>query len=302
MEILVDRFKMSPGSLVLCSYKFVGTRVCAYASVCCTSKCVCVCVSFGQGRSVWLMLCTAVVQMKEATCSLPFLHFLLTSIIYTFSQTYKQPPIRPTLTRSMPGLYTHDVPHIWYVLMLVPFVFAWGRLKGEIKERSEETLDSVHWKFHLCFFVSIYLSLITGLQKWRWIHWCSAPCVNFLLTHFFAFYQIKLVSDPVPVRKAWLLVVGVFVSHSVTVVVGRTTLGVLCFLLVREFEGMQCVGLHAYLCVCVWVLQWRTISTSHIKSEDKYLASLCLISPNQSTCSLCADWWRGCNLNSWRLC
>lgn len=57
------------------------------------------------------MLRTAVVQMKEATCSLPFLHFL-TSIIYTFYQTYKQPPIRATLTHSMPVLertHTHTL-------------------------------------------------------------------------------------------------------------------------------------------------------------------------------------------------
>ncbi len=65
------------------------------------------------------MLCTAVVQMKEATCSLPFLHFLLTSIIYTFSQTYKQPPIRPTLTHSAPVLYTHTHTHT-HTLTLPP--------------------------------------------------------------------------------------------------------------------------------------------------------------------------------------
>lgn len=59
------------------------------------------------------MLRTAGVQMKEATCSLPFfLHFLLTTIIYTFSQTYKQPPIRPTLTHSACTLHTHVHTHM----------------------------------------------------------------------------------------------------------------------------------------------------------------------------------------------
>lgn len=84
---------------------------------CCV--CVCVCLSPGQGRSVWVMLRTAVVQMKEATCSLPCLNFLLTSIIYTFSQTYKQPPIRPTLTHSTPVLYTHTCCTYTYLLCLL---------------------------------------------------------------------------------------------------------------------------------------------------------------------------------------
>lgn len=90
-------------NIVQCSHKCA----CAQMHLCVEHARACVCVSFGQGRSVWVMLCTAVVQMTEATCSLPFLHFLLTSIIYTFSQTYKQPPIRPTLTRSTPALNTH---------------------------------------------------------------------------------------------------------------------------------------------------------------------------------------------------
>lgn len=52
------------------------------------------------------MLHTAVAQMKEATCS-P-LRFSLPTIIYTFSQTYKLPPIRQTLTHC---LHTHTQTH-----------------------------------------------------------------------------------------------------------------------------------------------------------------------------------------------
>lgn len=111
MEVLVVSFKMSQG--FFCSVLECARAFCVlYMRVC-----VCIfCVSCGQGRSVWVMLRTAVVQMKEATCSLPFLHFL-TSIIYTFLQTYKQPPIRPTLTHSTPVLCTHT-----YICILPPHI------------------------------------------------------------------------------------------------------------------------------------------------------------------------------------
>lgn len=68
-----------------------------------------------------------------------------------------------------------------------------------------------------------------------------------------------------PFWTDWILVVGVFVSHSVTVVVGRTTRRV------RELGGMQCDGVCVVevnsLRVCVCVVE--SGPTSRIKSGDK---------------------------------
>lgn len=68
------------------------------------------------------MLRTAVVQMKEATCS-P-LRFSLPTIIYTFSQTYKLPPIRPTLTHCLRALTRARTSDVWWPLALRFFVSA----------------------------------------------------------------------------------------------------------------------------------------------------------------------------------
>lgn len=45
--------------------------------------------------------------------------------------------------------------------------------------------------------------------------------------------------------------------------------------------AVEANGFHGDVCLCACVVWLRTTSTSHIKSEDKYQASLCLISPNQ---------------------
>lgn len=111
----------------------------------------------------------------------PFLHFVLNSIIYTFPQTHKQPPIRPSLTHSEPNTHANCIV-------------------------CDELYVTVKFGF-FCFYGTKWLNGFS-CKMWAYVHHCFITRL-LSINIFFSGEQLKAC---------------VFVTHSVTVVAGWTTL------------------------------------------------------------------------------